>query len=83
MKKAILAAEDDRFFQHGPVSLRSIIRAAFGDIINARVVQGGSTLTQQLLKNLYLTSKKNTVPKVKRSGFILQNFKISNKKTVL
>jgi penicillin-binding protein 1A len=74
MKKAMLAAEDSRFYQHGPISFRSIIRAAFEDLIHARVVEGGSTLTQQLVKNLYLTPKKTLYRKLK--GAVL-SYKIS------
>ncbi len=74
MKEAILAAEDRRFYQHGPISFRSIIRAALEDLIHGRVVQGGSTITQQLIKNLYLNPKKTLYRKLK--GAIL-SYKIS------
>ncbi|MGC8791144.1 MAG: transglycosylase domain-containing protein [Desulfurella sp.] len=74
MKKAILAAEDSRFYQHGPVSFRSILRAAFEDLIHGKVVQGGSTLTQQLVKNLYLTPKKTLYRKLKEA---VLSYKIS------
>jgi len=67
MKKAILAAEDARFYEHGPISFRAIARAFFEDIIHGRIVQGGSTITQQLVKNLYLTPSKTIYRKLKEA----------------
>ncbi len=53
--RAFLAAEDRRFYQHGPIDLRGIARAAWANQRAGRVVQGGSTLSQQLAKDLFLT----------------------------
>ena len=53
--QAFLAAEDRRFYQHGPVDLRGVARAAWANWRAHRTVQGGSTLTQQLAKTLFLT----------------------------
>ncbi len=53
--QAFLAAEDRRFYQHGPIDLRGIARAAWANQRAGRVVQGGSTLSQQLAKDLFLT----------------------------
>ena len=53
--RAFLAAEDRRFYQHGAVDLRGIVRAAWVNFRAHRTVQGGSTLTQQLAKTLFLT----------------------------
>ena len=53
--KAFLAVEDKRFYSHGPVDVRGIIRAAWVNWRAHRTVQGGSTLTQQLAKTLFLT----------------------------
>ena len=52
--RAFLAAEDRRFYKHGPVDLQGISRAAWANWRARRTVQGGSTLTQQLAKTLYL-----------------------------
>jgi penicillin-binding protein 1A len=52
--KAFLAAEDRRFYQHGPVDLWAIIRAARRDVMTGRTVEGGSTLSQQLARTLFL-----------------------------
>ena len=53
--RAFLAAEDRRFYQHGPIDVQGIVRAARANLKSGRIVQGGSTLTQQLAKTLFLT----------------------------
>ena len=53
MKAAVLAAEDRDFYRHGALSYRSVARAAFANIVQRRVAQGGSTITQQYVKNAY------------------------------
>jgi len=52
--KAILAAEDSRFHEHSGVDLLAVGRAALANLSSGRIVQGGSTITQQTVKNLYL-----------------------------
>ena len=54
MKAAILAAEDDRFYQHGGVDYMGLLRAAVKDVLHGGGIQGGSTLTMQLVTNVYL-----------------------------
>jgi penicillin-binding protein 1A len=54
MRKAILAIEDRRFYEHGGIDVAGIIRAAWADVRAGKVVQGGSTITQQLVRNLYI-----------------------------
>jgi penicillin-binding protein 1B len=61
--EAVLAAEDDSFFRHPGVSLSGIARAAWKNYRGGEVRQGGSTLTQQLVKNLYLTHERTFVRK--------------------
>jgi penicillin-binding protein 1A len=50
-RNAVLAIEDDGFYNHGPVDVLSILRAAIANLQAGRVVQGGSTISQQLVKN--------------------------------
>ena len=52
--RAFLAAEDRRFYSHGAVDLRAILRAARRDLAEGRAAEGGSTLTQQLARTLFL-----------------------------
>jgi penicillin-binding protein 1A len=58
MKHAIVAIEDRRFYEHRGIDLRGMGRALWTDISNRGSVQGGSTITQQFVKNAYLTSQK-------------------------
>jgi penicillin-binding protein 1A len=54
--RAFLAAEDRRFYSHGPVDLLAILRAARRDLTAGKALEGGSTLSQQLARTLFLTS---------------------------
>jgi penicillin-binding protein 1B len=58
MINAVLAAEDHRFFEHGGVDLRGLARAAWTNLRAGRVRQGGSTITQQLIKNRLLSPQR-------------------------
>ncbi len=59
MQDAIVAIEDARFFQHRGIDPVSLVRAMFRNIQAGRIVEGGSTITQQLAKNLYLDPGRN------------------------
>jgi 1A family penicillin-binding protein len=65
LKQATVAIEDRNFYKHGAVDIRGIVRAAFENITNRQVTQGGSTLTQQLVKNSLLTPERTIKRKVK------------------
>ncbi len=62
--QAILAIEDRRFYDHFGVDVFGLLRAAVNNFMAGHVVQGGSTLTQQLAKNLFLTPERTTRRKV-------------------
>jgi len=70
--KAIIAVEDARFYQHFGLDLRGILRALWKDIASMRVVEGGSTLTQQLSKVLFLTPERTLMRKI-REAFLAIN----------
>ncbi len=65
---AVLAAEDDAFFSHRGVSPGAIARAAWADLRAGGAVQGGSTLTQQLVKNLALSDERTLTRKVREAA---------------
>ncbi len=61
---AVIAAEDHRFYEHGGVDYIAIGRAVYNDIRTMSFAEGGSTITQQLAKNLYFTQEKELTRKV-------------------
>jgi penicillin-binding protein 1A len=65
MVKALVAVEDRRFFEHGAIDLRGILRAFLSNLRSGSFAQGGSSLTQQLAKNLFLTRERTLTRKVK------------------
>ena len=65
VRLAFLAAEDADFYRHPGVDPFGIARALFANLANKRVVQGGSTITQQVVKTLLLTPERNIERKVK------------------
>ena len=64
---AILDVEDEKFWDHGGVNLRSTLRALVTNVQSGEVLQGGSTITQQLVKNALLTPEKSVDRKVKEA----------------
>lgn len=64
LQKATLAIEDSGFYSHGGVSLKGIARAIYTDITSGSFAQGGSTITQQVVKNTILTGQKSITRKV-------------------
>ena len=61
MGKATVAIEDRRFYQHGGIDFQGIARAAYNDVRAGRTVEGGSTITQQLVRNLYIRHQERTL----------------------
>ena len=71
VRTAAIAIEDVRFLEHHGVSVRSTLRALFKDLLARRFVQGGSTITQQLMKNLFFSNEKAVSRKIKEVVFAL------------
>ncbi len=65
MRWATISIEDDAFFSHPAFDWRGIVRAAFVNLIHGDVVQGGSTITQQLAKNTFLSGERTLTRKLK------------------
>ena len=62
--QAIIAIEDKRFYEHGPIDIRSTFRAVFLNLFRGRFAAGGSTITQQTAKNIFLSRDKKISRKV-------------------
>jgi penicillin-binding protein 1A len=75
MKHAILAAEDDRFYQHGGIDYTGVVRAIGANLIGGGKRQGASTITQQVARNFFLTGEKTYTRKLYEA---LLSFKIES-----
>ena len=62
--KAVIVTEDKRFFNHYGVDIKGVLRAIYVNLKERRIVQGGSTITQQLAKNLFLTPERSFTRKL-------------------
>ena len=67
--KAFIAAEDAEFFQHKGVDYKGILRAMFKNLLARRIVQGGSTITQQVTKTFFLTPKRSVLRKLREVAY--------------
>jgi penicillin-binding protein 1A len=67
LPKAVVATEDRRFYSHFGIDPFGLVRAAVADLSAGHVVQGGSTITQQLAKNLFLTPERSLARKVRET----------------
>src|SRR3989344_960828 len=65
LKQAAIVIEDEDFYKHGGIKISSLMRALFVDIFSLEFSQGGSTITQQVVKNSLLTRKKTITRKIK------------------
>jgi penicillin-binding protein 1B len=69
--RAVLAAEDARFFTHAGISVLGIVRAVWANLTSDGGLQGGSTLTQQLVKNIFLTHERSLARKAREAVLAL------------
>jgi penicillin-binding protein 1A len=70
--KAIVAVEDERFYDHVGIDVKAVLRALWADIRHRSFVQGGSTITQQLTRNLFLESDKSLRRKIREAILAIQ-----------
>lgn len=80
---AVVAIEDRRFYKHCGVDFIGILRAAYTNIVHKKIVQGGSTLTQQLAKNLFLSQDRSLKRKIQEFILALWLEKKFTKKQIL
>lgn len=83
LQQALLAVEDARFYEHGGIDLRGIARAAVKDLLKGKLAEGGSTITQQLIKNKYLSSERSLDRKVKEARMAIEFEKKYTKRQIL
>lgn len=65
LKAAVLASEDTRFYQHSGVDFRGIFRSVIANLMSQSIEQGGSTITQQLIRSTYLTRQRTLSRKIR------------------
>ena len=80
LRNATVAIEDQRFYHHGGVDYESIVRAAIRDITSGKKLQGGSTITQQLVRNLYIRSPKRDLKRKIREAKMAQELEEKHSK---
>ena len=84
IRQATVAIEDRRFYQHGGVDYGAIFRAALKDITSGKVQQGGSTITQQLVRQLYIKDPKRDVKrKIREAKMANELEKMRSKRWIL
>jgi len=81
--KAVIIAEDDKFWRHEGFDFKAMEKALQKDIKKRKLKAGGSTITQQLAKNLYLTPSKNPVRKVKEAIYTWRLEKELSKRRII
>lgn len=72
LKKYLIAIEDHRFYEHGAIDLKGISRALYENIKAGKIVQGGSTITQQLARNILKDNSKNVIRKFKEINLAIK-----------
>jgi len=83
VRRAVVAAEDHRFFHHRGVDWQAIVRAAHADWRAGHPVQGASTITQQLIRNLYTGSERTMVRKAREALLAVQAERVYSKREIL
>ena len=83
MPRATVAIEDRRFYEHNGVDVEGIARAAFKNLSEKRVVEGGSTITQQLVRNLYISRERTVERKLKEACLAIKLDRAWSKQRIL
>jgi penicillin-binding protein 1A len=83
MRDAVVAIEDERFYEHSGVDFVAILRAAWANVTHGEIVQGGSTITQQLVKNAFVTDERTLDRKFREAALAYQLEKKWSKEKIL
>ena len=83
LKNAFIAIEDVRFYKHFGVDIRGIGRALYKNILRKGITEGASTITQQLARNLFLTTKKSFKRKIEEAMLAIQIERTYSKEEIL
>jgi penicillin-binding protein 1A len=83
MQDAIIVTEDEQFYHHIGINIKGIIRAMLKNILKMNIIEGGSSITQQLARDLFLTKRKNITRKIKEMILALKIEKKYTKKEIL
>jgi membrane peptidoglycan carboxypeptidase len=84
LPQATVAIEDARFWQHGALDYQGIARALYQDVTKGHIVQGGSTITQELVRNLYIGNNQRTLSrKIKEACLATKEFEQKTRKQIL
>jgi penicillin-binding protein 1A len=81
MRRATVAIEDERFYKHGGVDLNAIVRAGIKNLESGKTVQGGSTITQQLVRALYIKDPKRDFSRKIREAKLASELEDKHSKT--
>ena len=81
MRRATVAIEDERFYKHGGVDLNAIVRAGIKNLESGKTVQGGSTITQQLVRALYIKDPKRDFARKIREAKLASELEDKHSKT--
>jgi penicillin-binding protein 1A len=84
LPEATVAIEDARFWQHGALDYQGIVRAFYQDLSKGQIVQGGSTITQELVRNLYIGNPQRTLSRKVREACLAEKvFQKHTRKQIL
>jgi membrane peptidoglycan carboxypeptidase len=72
LQDAVIDTEDKSYYHHGGISVSGIVRAAWQDLLHHSAVQGGSTITQQYVKNVYTNGERSIFRKVKEALYAIK-----------
>jgi len=83
LKNAVIASEDHNFYHEGGVSIKNMLGALYDDVVHGGIVRGGSTITQQYVKNAYTSGKRTLLRKVHEAILATDLSRVMSKQEIL